>query len=116
MFGAVYKKAYAKDSNHDAIADALKQKGCSVVSLAEVGHGVPDLLVGFNGQTFLLEVKVKSKDVRIRPSQERFYANWKGGVGAIVHSVEEAWVVISQTIPVPFIPIEQELLRATYAA
>ena len=39
------------DANHADIVDALRRVGASVVSLASVGNGVPDLLVGFNGRT-----------------------------------------------------------------
>lgn len=35
------------DSNHAEIAAALRKAGASVVSLASVGNGCPDLLVGF---------------------------------------------------------------------
>jgi hypothetical protein len=36
---------------------ALRSAGATVQSLAGVGKGVPDLLVGFKGQTLLFEVK-----------------------------------------------------------
>jgi hypothetical protein len=35
-----------KDSNHRAIAEALKAIGCPVMDLSHAGNGVEDLLVG----------------------------------------------------------------------
>jgi len=48
---------YAKkrDKNEPAIIDALIEAGAHVTQLGD--FGVPDLLVGFRGKTFLLEVK-----------------------------------------------------------
>ena len=34
------------DKNQKQIVDALKSVGCSVLTLADKGKGVPDLLVG----------------------------------------------------------------------
>ena len=45
------------DDNHGAIVSALKAEGLSVQSLAGIGGGVPDLLVGARGLTYLVEVK-----------------------------------------------------------
>ena len=47
------------DKNQTEIVKVLKQLGCSVVSLADKGHGVPDLLVGYKAQNYLVEVKGK---------------------------------------------------------
>ncbi len=45
------------DANQQAIVKALRQAGASVQSLASIGLGVPDLLVGFCGVNYLVEVK-----------------------------------------------------------
>jgi Holliday junction resolvase len=45
------------DANQEAVVTALRSAGATVQSLAGVGKGVPDLLVGFKGQTLLMEVK-----------------------------------------------------------
>ena len=51
------RRAARIDKNHDDIVQALRAVGATVQSLAAVGSGVPDLLVGFRKQTFLVEVK-----------------------------------------------------------
>lgn len=64
------------DKNQTEIVKVLKQLGCSVVSLADKGHGVPDLLVGFRGRNYLVEVK--SEKGKLTPDQETFFQTWKG--------------------------------------
>jgi hypothetical protein len=50
--------------------------GCSVLSLAAVGRGVPDLLVATQGITWLVEVKSgKSKENDL---QLEWAENWRG--------------------------------------
>lgn len=85
------------DTNQEVIVQALRAAGATVQSLAAVGHGVPDLLVGFRNQTVLLEVKDGAK----RPSQRRltedqikWHGQWNGGVLAIVDSAESALRVL----------------------
>ena len=64
------------DKNHTEIVNTLKGIGCSVVSLADKGHGVPDLLVGFRGRNYLVEVK--GEKGKLTPDQETFFQTWRG--------------------------------------
>lgn len=80
------------DANHTAIVRALKAVGASVQSLAMVGNGCPDLLVGFRGQNFALEVKDGEKSPSRRvltPDEEDWHSEWRGSV-VTVHTVDEA--------------------------
>lgn len=64
------------DGNHGEIVDFFKKLGCSVLSLAPLGKGVPDLLVATDGITWLVEVKMpKGKETA---DQIEFAATWKG--------------------------------------
>lgn len=86
------------DANHPEIVKALRQIGCSVQSLANVGKGCPDLLVGRAGRNILLEVKdgSKVKSRRGLTADEAIWAmNWAGQV-AIVESVAEAIAVVQR--------------------
>ena len=81
------------DANQSEIVDALRKTGATVQSLATVGSGVPDLLVGRGGQTYLLEVK----DGRRVPSERRltedergWHSTWRGFPVSVVNSTEEA--------------------------
>ena len=81
------------DANQKAIVAALRQVGASVQSLADIGHGCPDLLVGFRGRTLLMEVKDGSKVKSARaltPDEEAWIAGWRGTPAFIVESVEQA--------------------------
>jgi hypothetical protein len=62
------------DANQQEIVKALREAGAFVWII-----GLPvDLLVGFSGQTFLVEVKDGSKK-RLTKLQEDFFASWCGG-------------------------------------
>jgi Holliday junction resolvase len=87
------RRAAKVDANQAAVVKALRRVGCSVQSLAAVGAGVPDLLVGRNGRTFLLEVKDGSKvksAQKLTPAQVDWHSTWKGAPVVVVSSVVEA--------------------------
>lgn len=97
-----------RDSNEKAIVDALVAAGASVTRLNETG--VPDLLVGFRGATFLLEVKRPlgprggrhhhghDGDVGdMTDHQVKWWSKWKGVGPAIVRSPVEALAAIGAT-------------------
>jgi len=85
-----------RDPCEAPIVEALRKVGASVAFLD--GKGLPDLLVGFRGELYLLECKQplgvkggKSKDGQhLTPDQEAWHAQWKGRPPAIVRTVEEA--------------------------
>ena len=81
---------YARiDTNHKEIVLALRQIGATVVSLAAMKHGCPDLLVGYAGETILMEIKKDAK-AKFTPDQLDFLAKWKGGSISRVDSVDAA--------------------------
>jgi Holliday junction resolvase len=81
---------YARiDTNHKEIVAALRQAGATVVSLAAMKHGCPDLLVGYEGETLLIEIKKDTK-AKFTPDQLDFMAKWKGGAISRVDSVDAA--------------------------
>lgn len=81
------------DANQVEIVKALRQVGCSVVSLASVGKGVPDLLVSSpSGFLFLMEIKDGNKPPSARKltkDQVEFHAKWNSEI-AIVLNAEQA--------------------------
>ena len=80
------------DENQSDIVAALRAIGATVRVISQ-GDGIPDLLVGFRGQTFLLEVKDGKKPPSARkltPAEQKFFDDWRGGMLVIVNSVEEA--------------------------
>ncbi|MCL1888902.1 MAG: hypothetical protein FWF99_00155 [Desulfovibrionaceae bacterium] len=87
------RRAAKTDANQAEIIQALRRVGAEVLDLSRVGQGCPDLLVGFRGRNYLLEVKrPKAKGQRagtLTPDQERFFSEWRGQV-AIVRTVDDA--------------------------
>ena len=82
------------DANQSSIVSALRQVGASVVDLSAVGKGVPDLLVGFRGRTYLLEVKNKAGRNRLTADQNVFMAWWRGVPPVIVYNEDDALIAI----------------------
>lgn len=70
------------DSNQKEIVTVLRSVGATVQSLAPVGQGVPDLLVGFRGVNYLIEVKTPTG--KLNPIQTAFRANWGAPIGVCV--------------------------------
>jgi hypothetical protein len=75
------------DRNQAEILKALKQIGCSVQTLASVGAGCPDALIGYGGRNILLEIKSPKGDSTSH--QITWAARWSGQL-AIVRTVDEA--------------------------
>ncbi len=61
------KYASKVDANQKRIVKMLRDLGCSVAYLHEVGSGVPDLLVGYGAKNYLLEVVGDDKFKRFPP-------------------------------------------------
>jgi len=82
---------YAKrvDSNHALIVKTLRDLGCSVFDTSRVAGGFPDLVVGKNSKTALVEVKADAK-AKFTDAQQKFMASWKGGPVCRIHDIEGA--------------------------
>lgn len=87
------RRAAKVDANQEQVVEALRAAGASVQTLAAVGKGVPDLLVGYQGQTLLLEVKDGRKPLsqrRLTEDQLKWHGAWRGGPLAVVDGPEAA--------------------------
>jgi hypothetical protein len=81
------------DRNHHAIVEVLRKYGASVYSLAHVGGGCPDILVGFRRQDFLLEIKNPESRYGkkgFNELQQEFASTWRGSKVLIVRTPLEA--------------------------
>jgi len=73
------------DANQDQIVVALRAAGAYVWII-----GLPvDLLVGYKGHTFLVEIKTDAKK-RLTALQEDFFESWGGGTLAKIDSPDAA--------------------------
>lgn len=85
------RRQHGKDGNHDTIVNALKSVGASIVDSAGVGDGFPDLIVGYRGANYLIEIKdgrlVQSRR-RLRPDQAKFHDTWGGQLVTVINPME----------------------------
>lgn len=89
-------RAKKVDLNQMEIVATLRKIGASVQSLATVGNGCPDLLVGFQGINYLMEVKDGDKvpsAQKLTQDQVKWHLEWRGMVH-IVRSVDDAFQVL----------------------
>lgn len=77
------KKA-KRDKNEPDIVDALIRVGATVQRLSE--SDTPDLVVGFRGVNYLIEVKDKGN--KLSSGQVNWHQNWRGQVNT-VYTVDE---------------------------
>jgi len=86
---------YAKrvDSNHLLIVKTLRELGCSVFDTSRVAGGFPDLVVGKNQKTALVEIKASDKS-KFTAAQEAFMLNWRGSTVARIQDVEGAITLV----------------------
>ena len=86
------RKVARTDTNQSAIVQALRDAGCSVQLLHQMGGGIPDLLVATpSGETLLIEVK--SDKGSLTPDQMQWMSRWRGRV-EVVRTVEEALAAV----------------------
>jgi hypothetical protein len=79
---------HRSDVNQADIVKTLRKCGATVDIIGEP----LDLLVGWRGMNYLMEVKPDAKS-KLRPSQVEFFATWRGQK-ARVNSVSEALAVL----------------------
>lgn len=87
------------DRNQSEIVSLFRQAGYSVQSLAQLGNGVPDLLLGRNGVNHLVEIKDGDKPAsrqQLTADQSEWTERWKGKVW-LVTSKEDAIEMIQST-------------------
>ena len=99
------RRAAKIDANQNEIVDALRLAGASVAITSAVGDGFPDLVVGYEGENYLLEIKDGKKSPskqRLTPDQKIFFFGDPGnkksfpwaGSATVVNSVEAALAAI----------------------
>lgn len=80
------------DMNQPTIVKALRGVGAKVIHLHELGHGVPDVLVLYRGEMYLLEIKMPG--CHLTPDEQVFFKEWESGQVHVVTSPESALMAI----------------------
>ena len=94
------RRAAKVDSNHAEVVEALRSAGASVQSLATIGNGCPDLLVGYKGMWLLFEVKDGTRSPsrrKLTPDQEEWIKASRGGPVWLVTSIPDALYALEQS-------------------
>lgn len=85
-----------KDANQDDIVSGLRAIGATVAITHMLGDGFVDIVVGFRGFNYLLEIKDGSKPPsrrKLTPDEQTFHEGWNGQID-IVESVDDAYRAI----------------------
>ena len=92
------RRASKVDANQKAVVAALVKIGCTVQHLHAVGEGCPDLLVGYHGKNYLIEIKDGAKPPskrKLTPDQVEWHDKWQGQK-AIAESEEGAILIVRE--------------------
>jgi endogenous inhibitor of DNA gyrase (YacG/DUF329 family) len=85
--------ACKKDANHNEVVNAMQKVGAYVLDMSHVGRGFPDLIVGFQSKTILMEIKNPSTAYGkkgLNKNQLKWKEEWTGGTYCVVDSPEAA--------------------------
>ncbi len=96
------RRAAKTDVTQAEVVATLKSAGATVQHLHSVGQGCPDLLAGFRGRNYLIEVKpnVGSPSRRnLRPNQAEWHQGWKGQVATVEDGYAALAVIGAISLP-----------------
>lgn len=87
--------AYAKrtDANQTEIVEEFRSYGFSVYITSHVGKGFPDIIIGYGGVNYLIEIKdgKKAKSAqKLTKAEQEFFDTWRGQV-IVINSREKAY-------------------------
>lgn len=90
--------AARKDGNHNAIADAFRAAGASVIETHRLGDDFPDLVIGWRGRTVLVEVKNPEGRDRETEGQRLAREAWRGDLWVIVRDPAAAVTAVASRL------------------
>lgn len=79
------------DGNQKEIVRDLRAIGASAQSLADIGKGCPDIVVGYRGSNFLFELKIKGE--KLTEAEAEFHQKWNGQL-SVAYSLEDVLKII----------------------
>ena len=93
------RRAARVDDNQTEIVKDLRGVYATVTHLHAVGDGCPDILVGYKGINYLMEIKDGDKppsDRKLTKPQVAWHRDWRGTVHVVLSS-QEAFAVLGLT-------------------
>lgn len=85
------RRAARVDDNQPQLVKELRQLGATVEPTHTMGKGFPDLVVGFRGVNYLLEVKDPAKSPsrrQLNEDQQKWHARWNGQA-AVIETIDD---------------------------
>ena len=82
------------DRNQAEVIRALEKLGATVEPIRSIRPGVPDLLVGFQGRNYLIEVKTP-KTGRLSEAQKFWRDGWKGSKPFVIKTTDDVILWLS---------------------
>lgn len=89
-------RAAKADANQPKIVNMLRLVGCTVQHLHTVGKGCPDILVGYRGQNYLMEIKDGEKppsSQKLTAPESAWHESWRGTVHVVCNEREALDVI-----------------------
>ncbi len=80
------RRAARVDDNQPAVVKLYRKLGCSVAVTSNQGDGFPDIVIGINNKTVLVEIKDPAKPPskrKLTDDQVIFHENWKGDIRVV---------------------------------
>jgi hypothetical protein len=81
------------DANQAEIVKALRAIGASIFHVHQLKNAF-DILVGYRGRTFLMEIKVSEKE-KLTEGEAEFQRTWRGSTYHIVYTIDQAIRIIT---------------------
>jgi len=88
------------DANQASIVRTLRAVGASVLHTHQLKNCF-DILVGYRGRTFLMEIKDPAQPPsgrQLTAGEAKFKAEWRGSEYHIIHTSDEAIRIITATL------------------
>ena len=90
-------RKYGKvDANQAQIVKYLRNAGATVQSIASIGSGCPDIIVGYRGKNWLFEIKDGSKSPsqrKLTSDEELWHEIWRGQVAVVNHAMQALEII-----------------------
>jgi hypothetical protein len=82
------------DHNQASIIEGLRSVGATVQDLSQLGRGCPDILNGYHGRNYLLEIKnCEDRAPKLTKPEEQWIQLWRGQV-AVITTVEDGIAIV----------------------
>jgi hypothetical protein len=87
------------DDNQAGIISVARRMHASYMITTALGEGKPDVVFGFQGVNYVVEVK--GEDGKLNPDQQEFHDGWKGRVDIVRNGDDLVRLLLGKVPPLP---------------